>query len=228
MIWTPEHSQLRQILVSLFDSKASARIVAIDAGLAVNRINWDGNMITAWHQLMEEAIKLDRLAELIAAAAAFYPNHSELQKAWTAVQNVDPAQASDASGDGAPQTGSGQTTIVHGDQYHIGNISGSSGIAIGRGAQASGGPGTTPGQTTPRAQTGGSGVNLVRQMTQAFSLAELAELCFALGIDFDNIPGATRNAKARETYLYLKRRGRVSALLEQLAAQRPDMSWQDD
>ena len=227
MSWTRKHGRLRDVLAKLIEDRDTARIIAIDAGIDRNRINWENSTLIIWQHLLEEATKQGILAELVADVEELYPAHAELKAAWADVQS---STVTNNSSQSPPASAPGQTTIVQGDQINVGNISGSSGIAIGRGASAQAGSSSTEGQSsfTPRPTTGGNGVNLVRQMVEAFNLSELADLCFSLNVDFDNIPGSTLNAKAREMYLYFNRRGRIEALLEQLAAQRPGQQWRDE
>jgi hypothetical protein len=59
-----------------------------------------------------------------------------------------------------------------------------------------------------------------------FSLEELRTLCFGLLADYDQIPGAEKNAKARELVLYVRRRGETARLVEALKRERPQ-PWQD-
>lgn len=58
-----------------------------------------------------------------------------------------------------------------------------------------------------------------------FSLYELQDLCFDLGIDFDNVYGETRNAKARELIQYMDRRGELSKLVMAVKSLRPQVAW---
>ena len=58
-----------------------------------------------------------------------------------------------------------------------------------------------------------------------FSLSELHDLCFELGIDFDDLGGASKADKARELISYLDRRGRLPELVRILRQQRPHVAW---
>jgi hypothetical protein len=68
-------------------------------------------------------------------------------------------------------------------------------------------------------------LGLRNAISAAFSLEELRGLCFELGIDFDDIRGETREAKARELVLYCQRRSRLEQLAEACARLRPNISW---
>jgi hypothetical protein len=58
-----------------------------------------------------------------------------------------------------------------------------------------------------------------------FSEDELRDLSFALEIDYDDIPGETRIAKARELPRYLNRRGQVDKLRGVGPQVRDDIDW---
>ena len=58
-----------------------------------------------------------------------------------------------------------------------------------------------------------------------FDLDGLTDLALALGIDFENLPGASKGAKARELALYLWRHSKLPVLAEVGPAQRPDIDW---
>lgn len=78
MTQSPNLTQLRSILVALYPEPASIRRVADDANTDISRITTEGNIINVWHALLKEAEKQDRLAALLAVAAADYPHNQEL------------------------------------------------------------------------------------------------------------------------------------------------------
>jgi hypothetical protein len=59
------------------------------------------------------------------------------------------------------------------------------------------------------------------KLIATFSESELRDLCFDLGIDFEELPGETKSDKARELIAYCLRRGLVFELLTQCAQLRP-------
>ena len=52
------------------------------------------------------------------------------------------------------------------------------------------------------------------ELSDSFDLEELRTLCFTLGIDYHNLPGEGKAAKARELVAYCERKGRTLDLLE--------------
>ncbi len=54
-----------------------------------------------------------------------------------------------------------------------------------------------------------------------FDAAELRDLCFELGVPFDDLPGERHRDRARELVLRFARDGRLAALRAALAARRP-------
>jgi len=61
-------------------------------------------------------------------------------------------------------------------------------------------------------------------LTQYFSRGELADLAWDMNIDFEEIPGDTKSAKARELIAYSQRRGRLNELSQQVQKRRPFIS----
>ena len=58
-------------------------------------------------------------------------------------------------------------------------------------------------------------------LDNAYSDAELRDLCFELEIDYDDLPGDGQSAKARELVSYCKRRGMIAALVACVMRDRP-------
>jgi len=59
-----------------------------------------------------------------------------------------------------------------------------------------------------------------------FDEEELRELCFYLGIDYDNLPALGKINKVRELILHLLRRGRLSVLIQTAKDLRPQGQWE--
>jgi len=57
-------------------------------------------------------------------------------------------------------------------------------------------------------------------LTQYFSKGELADLAWDINIDYEEIPGDTKSAKARELIAYSQRRGRLDELSQQVLKRR--------
>lgn len=68
-------------------------------------------------------------------------------------------------------------------------------------------------------------VKLSDQITEYFNAEELADLCFRLGISYDNLPGTTNSTKARELTDYCRRHGRMENLVEKCRELRPHVHW---
>ncbi|GAB4121492.1 MAG: hypothetical protein Fur005_33830 [Roseiflexaceae bacterium] len=56
-----------------------------------------------------------------------------------------------------------------------------------------------------------------------FSDAKIQDLCFDLGIDYENLPGSGKSAKARELVSYMERRSRLAELAQKVQQLRPGM-----
>lgn len=68
-------------------------------------------------------------------------------------------------------------------------------------------------------------VKLSDQITEYFNAEELADLCFRLGILYDNLAGATHTAKSRELTDHCRRHGRLDTLIETCRQLRPHVLW---
>lgn len=70
-----------------------------------------------------------------------------------------------------------------------------------------------------------SGRNLLDDIKRSFNLNELKTLCFRLGIKSEDLAGDTLIDKARELIEHHERRKRLSALLNELKTERPEVDW---
>ncbi len=66
---------------------------------------------------------------------------------------------------------------------------------------------------------------LRKALARHFNLAELNTLCFDLGIDYEELAGATKTEKVTALLDYCERHGRLPALLTHLQAERPQIDW---
>ena len=63
---------------------------------------------------------------------------------------------------------------------------------------------------------------LVNIIDTQFNISELKDLCFKLNIEYEDIPGQTKSGKARELYLYCKRRTQIKQLMDAIHLFRPE------
>ncbi len=68
-------------------------------------------------------------------------------------------------------------------------------------------------------------IELRNVFRERFNLSDLADLCQELGIDIENLPGTSRNEKARELAAYLGRRDMVGKLAVVGPKSYPDVPW---
>jgi hypothetical protein len=68
-------------------------------------------------------------------------------------------------------------------------------------------------------------VSLRKNLTDFFSESELQTLCFDLNMDYENLPGATKEEKARELVIQCERNGQVNQLIKQCKKLRPSVNW---
>ena len=66
---------------------------------------------------------------------------------------------------------------------------------------------------------------LRKALARHFNLAELNTLCFDLGIDYEELAGATKTEKVTALLDYCERHGRLPALLTHVQAERPQIDW---
>jgi len=68
---------------------------------------------------------------------------------------------------------------------------------------------------------------LRQNLIDHFSDGELRDLCFDLGVDYENLPGQTKADKARELLSDLDHRGRIPELIQHCSMLRSNVAWQE-
>lgn len=66
---------------------------------------------------------------------------------------------------------------------------------------------------------------LLALMLQAFNLDELMEICFAVGVFWDQLSGDTLTRRALAMIENLERAGRLYMLIDQCQQRRPHLDW---
>ena len=69
--------------------------------------------------------------------------------------------------------------------------------------------------------------DLLNVLLERFNTEELQRLCFDLRIDFESLPGESKEGKAQGLILYCERRHRTEDLIRAVKEQRPDVVWSD-
>ena len=70
-------------------------------------------------------------------------------------------------------------------------------------------------------------IHLHQLILDHYGLEELRTLCFQLGVEYDDLPGEGRQAKARELVVYLERHNRILELIATGKQFCPDIAWDD-
>jgi hypothetical protein len=70
-----------------------------------------------------------------------------------------------------------------------------------------------------------SRATLRRNIADHFNDNELQNLCFDLSIEYENLAGETREAKARELVIYCERNGQINQLIKLCRDLRPKAKW---
>jgi len=68
---------------------------------------------------------------------------------------------------------------------------------------------------------------LRRILAVRFSKSELRTLCFDLGIEYETLPGETKQDIARELVVHCGRRSQIPQIIEVGRQLRPDIPWED-
>ncbi len=68
--------------------------------------------------------------------------------------------------------------------------------------------------------------HLLDNLSEKCSLDEMADFCFRLGVDFDNLSGDTKAAKSRQLIIHLERHNRITELISLGIQRRPDLVWE--
>lgn len=66
---------------------------------------------------------------------------------------------------------------------------------------------------------------LRRKIVNAFNWEELSTLCFDLGVEFEELEGKSKGAKARELIKYMQRHNRLDDLFAACQSNRPSVDW---
>jgi hypothetical protein len=69
---------------------------------------------------------------------------------------------------------------------------------------------------------------LLQNVKSDYNEQELRELCFELGIDYDDLPGPARKDKCRELIGLLKRQKRLPEFIQLCRNKRPNTLWQKE
>jgi formylglycine-generating enzyme required for sulfatase activity len=70
-------------------------------------------------------------------------------------------------------------------------------------------------------------IDLLRRVDGLFALDEVRTISMALGIDYENVPGDTKESFVRALIRQLFHDGRLQKLVDEVRAQRPDIDWPD-
>ncbi len=68
-------------------------------------------------------------------------------------------------------------------------------------------------------------LKLLNLLTKHFILDELNTLCFAVGVNYDELSGSGLTGKARELITYCERHTCMPALIDTIKALRPELDW---
>jgi len=68
---------------------------------------------------------------------------------------------------------------------------------------------------------------LRQNLADYFNDSELHDVCFDLGVSYDDLAGPSKADKARELVSYLERRGRIGELVGVCSRLRPNVGWGD-
>lgn len=225
-----------QALQSAFPRRgALEQFVSYDLDENLEAVAGSGPLDDVIYNLIKWAESEGRTEDLLEAAQEAKPDNEKLAEFIKMLEKdnaqIEPPPQGAAPKPEEPSTPS-QTFVIsgdyiagdktEGDDISVGNITDSKAVAIGRSSSASVVESNTvqPQSTSSGGETPGVS-DLYDQLVEKFNLEELKSLCFDLGVDFENLGGTGKSAKARELVLYMQRRGNLDRL-HQAIQQRPD------
>ena len=68
---------------------------------------------------------------------------------------------------------------------------------------------------------------LHKNIDKYFNFAEVRNLCFEMGVDYENIPGNMKSAFIRNLIVSLARKGQLQEMVDLLRMQRPHVPWEN-
>ena len=126
MRWTPELTQLRDILAYLYPTIQDSQRVLQEAGHSTQHIKFSGAANGNWHNILNEAIKHEGIVdELVNVALARYDRNVELAEAYAAYRESTegtPSRAANHPEHEASERSSTPTIDTGGGAYIAGNV----------------------------------------------------------------------------------------------------------
>jgi hypothetical protein len=93
------------------------------------------------------------------------------------------------------------------------------------GAGSAGAQPRASGQAPTNAYSHDTAVRLLAVLETYFNMSELQNLCFEMGVDFENLEGSAKKGKAQALIQYCQRLGRFSELVQRVRQARPRASF---
>jgi hypothetical protein len=76
--WTANLTKLRELLANLYSAPDSAKRIVDDVGLDKRRIRFENAAINIWHDILDEAVKHNKLIAIVELAHQEYPNDEQV------------------------------------------------------------------------------------------------------------------------------------------------------
>lgn len=212
--WNEIKRPFREALIAAFNRERLAIVLQYHCDRRLDRITsksegFEKNV----DDVIEDAVRNGWLEKLAQGALTENELHTGLKATVPPIlDGVDAEGIAYYQGSASEYLDSGDET--EGATISIGSINADA-VAIGQGSSAS------VSEKESEAVDGKSSGNqepdvrqLHRQIVDQFNLEELQGLCFSLEVEFEDLAGSGKSAKARELVRYMQRRGQLDRLVE--------------
>lgn len=92
MQWNEFVAELQHVLTLLFPARSDGVILCQEAGISIDRIDFDEPAYTRWFHIIDESMKQENLDRLLIVASSRYPQNSSLNNAiaaWSKSRHIE-------------------------------------------------------------------------------------------------------------------------------------------
>lgn len=88
--WTTKLTQTREVLTTLYPNREDGELIVDMAGIPSSFIDLSGKPRNMWHKILKEALKRNKVSDIVQIAHEEYPDNEALLKLFTDVEEKEP------------------------------------------------------------------------------------------------------------------------------------------